>query len=257
MYKIDITMTACVRPKIMAKTIDSFFENMFAAYKEQGHKLNLILNIDPAGKQNCDINDFKPILRDRFDRLKINIPHAPSFPKAFKWVWTNISDDSNYIFNLEDDWELMKKVDILKLIKILENEKRLVLLRFAAFYAGPETMKNWNKFFPYNGRYYECPEELIGGLGFCGHPSIIKSEFVKNIARHLDEDRNPEKQFHRGNRDIVREVLSRRYGVFSFPGDTAPGTPPLIRDIGRQWMVDNAFRKQGSKAFFTQWERGT
>lgn len=248
-YAIDITITAVMRPSIFGVTINSFFKNLFDDYLERGHRLHLIINIDPIGGE--DSKYFIKCLGNYLNMESINIPIRASFPKAFKWVWSNVHVDADYVLHLEDDWELLRKVGLLRLINILEEEKDLALLRLPAFYAGTHVMKNWNKFFPYNGKYYECPEELKGGLGFCGHPSLIKAEFVRNTVKHLDDTRNPEKQFHsRGNTPIMEEVRRWRYGVYGVPGD-----PPLIRDIGRKWMVKNNFRKQGSKAHFINWEK--
>ena len=245
--QIDITMTCTKRLSIFKKTIESFYDNMFKAFIEDNW-VRFIVNIDPAGNEG-GFNDFVEVLSTVPNiSVMIKSPKEASFPKAFKHVWENAF--SEYIFHLEDDWELLRTVDLSKLIGILEEEKDLALLRLPMFHAGEESMKNWNKFFPYNGKYYECPDDLRTSLGFCGHPSLIKGEFVRNIVKHLDENRNPEKQFHsRGRTPIMQEVAKWRYGVYGIPGET-----PLIRDIGRRWMVQNGLRKQGCKAFFVNWE---
>lgn len=250
-YIIDVTTTATIRPSIFQQTFKSFFQNLFADYQQKGHIINLILNIDPIGNKYNDIYTIMGIAQKLFNNIQISIPKIPSFPKAFKHVWSYITPNTDYIFNLEDDWELTQKVDLLKLINIMETEKNLAILRLAAFHAGKDTMKNWNKIFPYNGKYYKCPEELKTGLGFCGHPSLIKANFVQNTVKHIDINRNPEKQYHSKDKTpIMEEVMKWKYGVFSEPGNL-----PLIKDIGRQWMVENNFKKQGNKAFFTNWER--
>jgi hypothetical protein len=47
----------------------------------------------------------------------------------------------------------------------------------------------------------------------------------------------------------MKEIDKWRYGVFA-----EQNQPPVIRDIGRKWMIENGYRKAGNKAFFTQWE---
>lgn len=242
-------MTATVRLSILKKTLDSFFKYMFNRYVNEGHELNLIMNVDPVGNDSSGPG-FHSVLKDRFHSLLIKVPEEPSFPKAFKYTWETVSRDADYVFHLEDDWELLRDVNIFHLLRILEGEEKLAILRLPFFHAGPTFMKNWNKFFPYNGVYYECPEDLRTVVGFCGHPSLIKGDFVRNTATYLDDFRNPEKQFHKGNEDVVREVAKWNYGVWGVPGE-----PPLIQDTGREWMVENGFRKQGSKAYFIQWEK--
>lgn len=248
-YVIDVTITATLRVHIFKKTIDSFFEYMFDDYKDAGHHLNLILNIDPVGNEHE--YDFTPVIFDRFDEILVSRPAKPSFPKAFKYVWDRVHPDADFVFNLEDDWELLQRINLLTIINIMEKEPDLGILRLAAFYAMGLKMKCWNKWFPYNSRYYECPEELKTSVGFCGHPSLIRSEFVRNTVKHLDENRNPEKQFHsKGNTPIMQEIMKWRYGVYSIPGANA-----LIQDTGREWMLQNKFKKKGTKAFFTEWEK--
>jgi len=253
---IDVTMVAMLRLTVFKKTIESFFENMFKDFIDQGNTVTLILNIDEVGNEGSS-SDIINCASKYFNNFIINTEVVGCFPKAFKTVWMrslwnyNHSESNSPIFHLEDDWELLKKINLLKLIKILEEEKDLALIRLPAFHAGTTSMKNWNKFFPYNGKYYECPEEMKGGLGFCGHPSLIQKQFIQNTARFLDENRNPEKQFHsRGRTPIMKEVMKWRYSVYGIPG-----TPPLIRDIGRKWMVRKGYRKQGVKAHFVNWEK--
>lgn len=253
---VDITVTATKRIRILKKTLDSFMKNMFLDFLERGHNIRLIINVDPIGNDGNE-DDFFKLLRSLPLKYMLLFPTKPNFPQAFKTVWQNA--ETKYIFHLEDDWELMERVDLLELIDILEAEDDLAILRLAAFVAekprtsGVSLMKNWNKFFPYNGRYYECPEELKTSVGFCGHPSLIKGEFIKNVVGHIDESCNPEKQFHsRGRTPIMEEVVKWRYGVYSVPGSL-----PIIRDIGRKWMVENGYRKSGSKAYFTVWQNVT
>lgn len=251
---VDITITATQRIRILKKTLDSFMKNMFMDFLNQGHNIRLIINVDPVGNDG-NRDDFLKLLKSLPLRYMLIFSPKPSFPKAFKTVWQ--SAEAKYVFHLEDDWELLQKINLLDLINILDAEDDLALLRLAAFVAGKtrtngvSLMKNWNKFFSYNGKYYECPEELKTSVGFCGHPSLIKGKFIKNVVGHLDDIHNPEKIFHsRRNTPIMQEVMKWKYGVWSIPG-----TPPLIVDIGRKWMVENNFRKSGSKAYFTRWEK--
>jgi hypothetical protein len=151
---IDITMTACIRSKIIEKTLVSFKEKLF-----KNHPTRLIINIDPVGEV-----DYRSNIIDRLIHLGVvddivwRFPEEPDFPKAFKWVWEQAT--SNYIFHLEDDWELLRDVDLNEIIAMLEKYPDLALIRFPRFPAVGDTMKNWNRFFPWNGEFYECPQEM-------------------------------------------------------------------------------------------------
>lgn len=239
---IDITITACRRPNILAKTFLSFYCLML-----DGHTCRASINIDPVG--DGKIENVINTCMAYFPNAVFQTPDKPNFSDAFKWVWSHRMG-ADYVLHLEDDWELLKIVDVMDMVRILENNPKLALLRLPQFKADGDKMKNWNKFFPWNGEYFECPEELKMSVGFCGHPSLIKREFIDNTVNYIDTTKNPEKQFHRGPKEIMDEVAKWSYGVYGSPKESA-----FIRDIGRRWMIENNWKKKGSKAYFMEWER--
>lgn len=240
--KLDITITACKRPEILAMTLYSFIKNMTI-----GHQCRVAINVDPVGKGNSI--DTVEVCQKLFPSTVYRIPDKANFSDAFKWVWQN-KGDAEFVLHLEDDWELLKEVDLNHVAEILRRNPKLALLRLPQFRADGDKMKNWNKFFPWNGFYFECPEELKMSVGFCGHPSVIKKEFIERTVNYIDTTKNPEKQFHRGPKEIMDEVAKWSYGVYGTPEQSA-----MIRDIGRKWMIKNKWKKKGSKAFFMEWER--
>lgn len=239
---IDITMTATLRPEILNRTLKSFKKHLFRDFYAP-----LFINIDPVGPgkliQMFDIfyQYFPPC------SVNVNAPSKPGFGRAFKWLWNQ--PHAPWIFHLEDDWELLRAINPQEMINCLKANPDLALLRLPWKPTGLQSMKNWRYFFPWNGQFFECPKEFKREVGFCGHPSLIRREFVQNTIKYLDETRNPEKQFHHGPPELMAEIDKWRYGVFAKPNE-----PPAIRDIGREWMVKNSWRKAGNKAFFTQWE---
>lgn len=245
MNDFDITITATCRPEILDKTLKSFWENMFWPIKPR-----VVINIDPAGPGDpCKTYDT---VGKYFLARLANFPKEPSFPKAFHWCWTNA--DASYIFHLEDDWELLRKVDIWDMIRIMEINPDLAALRLSKFPAGPtplDMMKNWNRWVPWNGTFYEVKQDERHRIGVCGHPTLFRGSFVRQMLPFLDPQANPEKQFQGTNPRITLLMPRWRFGVFSKPGD-----PAYIRDIGRDWMKKNGLHKAGNKGFFTQWEAG-
>jgi hypothetical protein len=239
---MDITITASRRSQVLRKTLESFKTNLLGDLP-----CRVIINIDPVGVDEAP--EFcLDVCRMFFDDVCYRIQSVPNFSDAFKWTWSKVKDD--YVLHLEDDWLLLRKVDLKDILWTLHSEPDLALLRLPQFRSGANSMKNWNLYFPYNGVYFECPEILKMEAGFCGHPSIIKGSFVKSIAPHIDTKTNPEKQFHRGPKEIMCVVKKWRYGVYAKPDE-----PPAIADLGRKWMVENKLRKKGNKAWFTQWEK--
>lgn len=246
---LDITMTATVRPVLIEETLRSFKENML-----KDHDCRLVLNIDPVGLDGVYRKEIYITARKYFRKITPFFPKFPSFGAAFKRIWLEVETD--FVFNLEDDWELLKKVDLNKILKIMRDEKDLMIMRLAAFPSNENTMKNWNKFYTWNGKYFVPPGEK-GLLGFCGHPSIIKKKFIDFVAPKLDETKNPEKQI-KGSNPLFRDFLEEHeYGVWNekCQGNTDNYIPKMVQDLGRNWMIKNGFKKSGSKAFFMVWER--
>jgi hypothetical protein len=239
---IDITMTASRRPEIIEQTLSSFKKNLFAEVDAA-----LILNIDPVGPGNpVDVLELAGIY---FPIKALRTPREPSFPRAFQWAWSMA--DADYVFHLEDDWLLTRPVDLRTLMAILKAEK-IASVRLPAFAAGLDSMKNWNKVFRWAGQCYEPPADEEW-LGFCGHPSLIRGSFVQKCAFLIDPALNPEKQFHSGNPSLNEEFGKWKYVVYGEPSD--PPAPPLVVDIGRQWMEKSGWKKAGAKAWFTEWEK--
>jgi len=241
---LDVTITATRRHEILRVTLESFKKNLFKDYP-----IKIIINIDPVGPDK-DENDCLRVCWDVFPKAEMlfRAPSVPNFSEAFKWVWNE--SRSNYVFHLEDDWQLMREIDLKDMINMLNRHECLALLRLPQARSTEKTMKNWNLFFPWNGEFFECPEVLKMSAGFCGHPSLIKGEFVQRTAPYIDTTKNPEKQFHHGPKEIIAEVSRWAYGVYS-----QPNMPSAIQDIGRKWAVQNGWCKQGTKAFFLRWER--
>ncbi len=256
MYKIDITTTATLRPEILKRTLSSFRNNLFIPWIELDYQL--VINVDPVGAKESYPDENKDrlykiakICKIYFDdRVVFNSPPKAHFARAFKWTWDHTRPDADFIFHLEDDWELLRPVDIFRMISIFTKYKYLNILRLNAFPSKELTTKNWNLMFDWNGDFFEVSPSLKGTIGFCGHPSLIDGHFVRMARLWLDGEKNPEKQM-KGHHPILGAILKKGdIGIFS-----QPNSPPLIGDIGRDWMVKNKLRKRGNKAFFTEWEQ--
>lgn len=243
---MDITITATRRPAILRKTLESFEKNLFCQYR----KKRAIINVDPVGDE-MDSRRVVDVCQEFFEEVISNCPEKANFAAAFKWVWSKAT--AEWVFNLEDDWELVHEVKISHLGDLLLKHKDLAMLHLPAFHSSQEHLKAWGHFIPWNGEFYEVPYERRLQLGFCGHPSLIKSAFVRGTHAFLDATKNPEKQFHHHNAKVLTEVSRWRYGWYGEPA--TPPAPPIVRDLGRHWAVANGWRKVGNKAFFTEWER--
>lgn len=243
---IEVTMTATRRPELLMRTLTSFRDRMF---RDVMADCRLFLNVDPVGE---DVNSWEIVRRceDFFKEVVARCPTTPHFPTAFKWCWS--LTNAPFVFNLEEDWELFMDVDLECLLGLFQQTPELLILRLPFSPCTAESNKSWNHFLPWNGSFYEVPEDKKGLLGFSGNPSMLRREFVERGLKMLDGRGNPEKQLKwRAGHDLMRY----RYGVYGFPG-----TPAAVRDIGRDWKAKNGWRKvdnegKDNKAFFTHWEK--
>ena len=245
--RIAVTMTATLRPSIVRRTLNSFCSNCFNMDEV------LIINIDPVGNDSKYAEVYPTsmdcmedaVLENWLKRLVVvNTPTTASFPAAFKWVWQRAitNTDFDYIFHLEDDWQLLRGVDLSDMVRLMEENEDLLILRLSQFLTGQDRTKNWNKWLYWTGEFFEPKPEEKGLLGFCGHPSLIKREFVEAALKVLDGIHNPEKQI-KGHNKIMKPLYDRgRFGVYS-----PQNCGPTVMDIGRPWMVKNGYKKQGDK----------
>ena len=120
---LDITTTATIRPDLFYKTLQSSTKNLFFHRKEY----RLILNVDPIGE---DVNPMEMVRvgKQFFDNVVYNIPDEPNLAQACRWCWQNT--DSEYVFHLEDDWELERRILIGNLCIVMNKNKNMMSLRF-------------------------------------------------------------------------------------------------------------------------------
>lgn len=248
MHRFDIMTTATLRPELLKRTFDSHIENLFGEHHIKNATLNI--NIDKTGcaesKKKDKLEEILGYLSTiPFKRVNLRVSDEPHFPSAFCWCLGQIGEPLT--FNLEDDWELVKKVDFEEMIECFIKDRSLAHLRLSAFNSTEaKRLKTWNKFCPWNGKYYEIPKSLRGTIGWAGHPSLNRTSFLMYFASIIDKTKNPEKQIKGG----YKIITNSRFGVFHKQKESA-----AIHDIGRKWMVKNGFRKQGNKAWFTNWCR--
>jgi len=238
---IDITMVAVLRPELIRQTLTSINTNIIKGEKE---RYRLIINIDPIGEKIKPMKIVKEASQF-FDNITYNIAKSPSFPKAVKWVWKQVEAD--YVFHIEDDWLINRKIDVDNMINILDKYPKLSSLRL---YKSPTPKRKrirtflcgWN----YNKEGFYLAEKWQKQFGL--NPILIKKAFIEEALPRMIDTVNPEKQF-RVSQKYMRPVIEKwQYGLYTKPGD-----PALVLDIGRKWIKNTKFAKPKTGTFLT-WE---
>lgn len=222
---LDITTTATIRPELFHQTLDSFTKNLFVDQKEY----RLILNVDPIG-EDVDPMEVVKVGQQFFDNVVYNIPNKPNFAQACKWCWGQTT--SKYIFHLEDDWELSRKILIGNLISILDKDEIMVGLRLPknrVIKVDPK-LKKIGYFINY---------KLVL------NPILYRGDFIRDISGKMDIENNPERQLR-----TKYKLFKKRYvGIYCGEGD---GT--YIRHHGRVWQRASNYKKRKGSNFVT-WEK--
>jgi hypothetical protein len=240
---LDITTTAIIRPDILDKTLTSFRKNLL-----YGDDYRIILNVDPVGYA-VSPNEVLYVYKNHFPNSEIihNFPETPNFPKAFKWVWSQVK--SEYSFHLEDDWLLLNPIDINEMLKVFPLFPTLAQLRFMVGKIKSRVVYEACK---WNGNFYHILPGHERAHGFGGQPGLLRGSYVRQMAKYLNETEDPEKQLK--NVDFTPHVTDYIYGLFSSKveidktGPIERAVPTAdIKDIGRQWNKDMNFEKHSLK----------
>lgn len=249
MKTFDITCTATLRPELLKKTLESFNKNLFGKHAEKGR---LIINIDMIGNDDpyfAKVQIFNILKKMPYRQKIYNICDEPNFAKAFCWTMSHLSPQNEYVFNLEEDWELMIPIGFENMMKIMDKYKDLAHLRLSQFKSEENHIKAWQNFARWNGEFYEYLDEDAKSIdGWAGHPSLNRSAFMKAALKLINPRINPEKQISGSRMESLFAVS--RFGIFHYRDHG-----PSIKDLGREWMVKHGYIKADNKAWFTQWER--
>lgn len=240
MNKIDITMPTTLRPSLLEQTLKSFTKNVFT----DRTRYRFIFNVDPVGEKGSKSEDVVEVANKYFDDILYNIAEEPSFPKAFKWCWNHA--ESDYLFHMNEDWELLRPINVDEMIDILEKNQNLACLRLLKMDV-PGNLKFFRSKYENMGKYLKAGSREVS---FGTNPELIRGKFYKEARKYLLDTHNPEKQFRPWQKGMFENVTKHwDYAVYAKPGDRM-----LIRDIGKNWMLRNKFQKKGGPGF-TTWEK--
>ena len=223
---MDFTMTAMARHEIVNNTLKSFSKNLKGINLKD---CRLIVNIDPLPPKVKRKNVIK-IGRRYFGDVIYNLPPVANFTAACNWVWSNA--ETEYIFHVEDDWELTTPISVPKILRHFENNETLLQVILRA----------------YRYRYETCSLS----------PSVMHKRFYSKLAGNLNTKLNPEIQL-RGERFGLKMPRRGRPGISTkglivvYP---RPSKRIVLKDLGRAWINGTKYRKtgKGKKSHFITWE---
>lgn len=219
--QLDVTTTACLRPEILSQTYSSFFILL------KGLKVStLYINVDPCPIKTSYIpNDVINVAKQFCINTIYRTPEKSCFSSAVNWLWSQAN--SEFILHLEDDWLLLKEMDISVAISLFKSNAKLNMVRFKH--------KHKTKY-----KY---------GLS----PCLIRKSFYKAYAGNLHEDMDPEQQINLRCREFNIEPRAIGKNIEVWPSGV------VIRDIGTEWRTSkgiyfvNKDKNHASKVDRVRW----
>jgi len=220
--QLSFTTTATNRPEVHKRTFSSFTKRLKGV---DFAKVPFYINVDPLPSQK-DIFEVTETAMDFFGRVHIRNPPRPNFTGAYNWVWSK--PETEYIFNLEDDWELTEDIHIDTLLEYFKNCDTLMQVVLRAYHT------NYNK--------------------IALSPSLIHKRLYKAVGGKLDETLNPEIQLRGENFGIRMPSpefkVAHKGKVIAYPESKKR---VVVKDIGRAWIKKSGFKKPDKKGRFTSW----
>lgn len=212
---LDFTTPATIRPDILDQTYSSFHKNLQGVDFKQSR---LLINIDPLPQGEISrIPEMIKVAQKYFGTVEANRPKIANFSRAINWLWTKANRD--FIFHLEDDWELMRPVDLGEAMQLMRDKPFLQQVRL-----------RWKK-----------SNKFVYGYA----PCLIRRKMYEAVAGKLSKLADPEKQLQ----DY------RKMGIFpAVVGTTVIGWPDkiVIRDIGREWRDSRRIKKDNKRGCWTE-----
>jgi hypothetical protein len=221
---ITFTTTATFRPDLIEQTYSSFSKKL------TGIKLKdceLIINVDPIPKDNLiAASEIIKIAQNYFGTVTHNFPETANFPSALKWAWSNTK--TNYVFNLEDDWILLREVDLNYLISMLTHNTNSMGVSLNAYLFNND---------PFRIRL---------------SPGLFRGSWVREAANYLDPTNCPERQ--------LRSKLPKnlKLPMLNFPQySVAKLGKVIVSDTGRKWREKRSLVKNNhnSNSGFITWKK--
>lgn len=216
---ISFCTTATCRPGMVNQTYSSFAQNLKGVDLS---KVTMYLNVDPCPSKDVGLrNDVIEVAKKYFGNVVHMCPKKPNPSAAVNWLWT--SADSDYLFLLEDDWTLIKPVDVPGMLRCFEASQDVLEVRLR----------------------WKISEKFAFGLS----PGIVSRRFYKHYAGKFSTKLAPEPQLREG-----LAIEAYQVGRNLLPWPSSPEI--VVKDTGREWrekrgitLVDSRGKKTKAKGF--------
>tara|TARA_R110001592_G_C12898561_1_gene726381 strand:- start:82 stop:777 length:696 start_codon:yes stop_codon:yes gene_type:complete len=207
---LEFTTTACNRPEIIESTYNSFTTRLKNVDFENS---TLYINIDPAPNAT-NIIEVINIANKYFGNVIEYVPEKPNFAAAVLWCFNQVKGEM--FFHLEDDWNLMRDVDIHQMIKLLGKDNTQCQLNKT-----PTLIPHHEK---------EEPAFI---------PNLSSKKYIDLYLPLMDDKINPEFQ--------IKEIFRKNPKFQKNKSVNINPNYEFSRDIGRNWLFSKGLKRDYEK----------
>ena len=226
----DLTMIAGHREALLARTLESFARNVFPHFPVR----RIIANIDRFMGDEAEGDRCEALIRRQFPEVTIFRPEAPGFAAAVIRTWS--ATTAPRVMHLEDDWIALEPI-------VLEQVEALFKPDVAAVTFLNANKRTRRRRHQTVGRLVtndDGTSEKIDVNAFSTSPGVFDGPFLREAARRMKPDLDPEKQFFlETNLDLEEHAL--RWKCMFLRGKNQLS---IIEDIGRQARADAGLVKR-------------
>jgi len=207
--EIAIITTATLRPELLDATYSSFKKHIVDVDISD---IKLYINIDCVPIDGIDkYEDVVNVAKKYFKDVEV-FKGVGNYPKAVKKLYEKVNKKYKYVFDIQDDWELLEDVKLKDVIELLHNTDDVVGVTL-------------------NTHIFMHQPNL-----FCMSPTILYNNWVKSVYEYIDTNHTPEQQFRGRVKDSNVNMIAQ---TVKYPkSDTV-----IVKDIGTEWRKKRNIQK--------------
>ena len=239
--KIDIAMTAALRPSVIRQTLSSIKSNLAIHDK-------LAVDVAPVGNRFYDQAHILGIVREYFPgSYEARMQRESLQADALKWTWQNVT--TGLFWQWEDDWELtmpIHEVEIQMMVDFMKQNQNLAMVILDRCEKPVYTKPGYKDQFRYIHSGMWKREE---GKSLGGPPALVRKEYADQVCQIVDGD-------------VCLDILSpkpeaqsilNKWDIYLY----GKGPDGLVRDIGKPWMEQQGLKRIKRTDKGVQWVKNT
>lgn len=199
---LDVCMTALRRPELLSLTLESFSRRVF----HQWRHVRLIVNVDPLGGADA-LAPTLALIQRHADEALVRVTARGNFTDAVRWCWQQVQ--APLVLHLEDDWVCLRQVSRARVCQLMDRR-------------GVGAVRLYLHRVPFRRRKRR--------IGFTLNPCFFNPRWLADLADHLDDSMDPEKQIRWKRGPCAPWADAYETAMYGFPGH-----PRVVMDIGRDW----------------------